>query len=61
MDINSGSPEAVFPLPFKKMTKYPYGIDERYPMTDEKQRIYDDYTTRVVKGSLSRIETALLK
>jgi tetratricopeptide (TPR) repeat protein len=61
MDINSGSPDAVLPLPFKRMKKYPYGADERFPMTDEKQRIYDEYTTRTVRGFLPRIETALLK
>jgi hypothetical protein len=61
MDINSGSPDAVLPLPFKGMKKYPYGADERFPMTVEKQRIYDEYTTRAVKGFLPRLETALLK
>ncbi len=61
MDINSGSPDAVHPLPFKAMKKYPYGADERFPMTEEKQRIYDEYTTRTVKGFLPRLETFLLK
>ncbi len=62
MDINSGSPDAVFPLPFKGMKKYPYAAtDEQFPMTDEKRKIYDQYTTRTVKGVLPRIETALLK
>ncbi|MCY7345301.1 MAG: CRTAC1 family protein, partial [Pyrinomonadaceae bacterium] len=61
MDINSGSPDAVFPLPFERMTKYPYGADEHYPMTEEKQKIYDQYTTRRVKGLLPRIETSFLK
>ncbi|HEY0049036.1 MAG TPA: FG-GAP-like repeat-containing protein [Pyrinomonadaceae bacterium] len=61
MDINSGSPEAVLPLPFKEMKKYPYGADERFPMTEEKQRIYDEYTTRNARGFLPRLETALLK
>jgi tetratricopeptide (TPR) repeat protein len=61
MDINSGSPDAVLPLPFKRMKKYPYGADERFPMTEEKRRIYDEYTTRNVRGFLPRIETALLK
>ena len=59
MDINSGSPETVFPLPFKAMTKYPYGSDEQYPMTEEKRAIYDWYTTRVVRGFLPRIEASL--
>jgi len=61
MDINSGSPDAVFPLPFKAMTKYPYGADERFPTTEEKRRIYDEYTTRTVRGFLPRLETALIK
>ena len=55
MDINSGSPDAVFPLPFKGMTKYPYGADERFPMTAEKRKIYDEYTTRSVKNGLPRL------
>ncbi len=50
MDINSGSPDTVLPLPFKKMTKYPYGADERFPMTDEKRRIYDETLTRFSRG-----------
>jgi hypothetical protein len=61
MDINSGSPDAVFPLPFKRMKKYPYAADEQFPMTEEKRRIYDEYTTRPVKGILPRLETALIK
>jgi hypothetical protein len=61
MDINSGSPDAVLPLPFKRMKNYPYGADEKFPMTEEKRRIYDEYTTRTVKGVLPRIETFLLK
>ncbi|MDQ3800855.1 MAG: hypothetical protein M3384_15520, partial [Acidobacteriota bacterium] len=62
MDINSGSPDAVLPLPFKRMKKYPYdAADEQFPMTEEKRRIYDEYTTRTVRGFLPRIEAALLK
>ncbi len=61
MDINSGSPDAVFPLPFKAMSKYPYGANEKFPMTEEKRRIYDEYTTRSVKGFLPRLEAALIK
>ena len=58
MDINSASPEAVFPLPFKAMSKYPYGRDEHFPMTAERQRIYDEYTTRVVRETFPRIESS---
>lgn len=60
MDINSGSPDGVLPLPFKAMARYPYGPDERFPMTLEKQRIYDEYTTRHVKVPMPRIESVLL-
>ena len=60
MDINSGSPDAVFPLPFKRMKKYPYAAtDEQFPMTAEKQAIYDEYTTRRVRNGLPRIEVGL--
>ncbi len=61
MDINSGSPDTVFPLPFKGMTKYPYDSNEKYPMTEEKLKIYDLYNTRIVRSGPSRIETALIK
>lgn len=61
MDINSASPDAVLPLPFRAMKKYPYGADEQFPMTDEKRRIYDEYTTRRVRTTLPRIESFLLK
>ena len=56
MDINSGSPDQVFPLPFKRMSRYPYAADEQFPMSEEKRRTYDEYTTRPVKGVLPRIE-----
>ena len=55
MDINSGSPDAVFPMPFKLMTKYPYGADERFPMTEAKRKIYDEYTTRTVRGGFPKL------
>ena len=61
MDINSASPDAVLPLPFRAMTKYPYGENEQFPMTEEKRKIYDEYTTRSVRTVFPRIETVLLK
>ena len=59
MDINSGSPDAIFPMPFKGMKKYPYGADEQFPMNDKKRRIYDEYTTRTVRGSFPILELGL--
>jgi hypothetical protein len=61
MDINSASPDAVYPLPFGAMSRYPYGADERFPMTPEMQKIYDEYTTRSVRTVFPRIEAALVK
>jgi hypothetical protein len=61
MDINSGSPDAVLPLPFKGMTKYPYSDGEGFPMTVEKQRMFDEYTTRVVNRLFPRVEASLLR
>jgi len=60
MDINSGSPDAVYPLPFKGMSKYPYEAPERFPMTDEKQRVYDEYTTRIGRRLMPPIEAGLI-
>ncbi len=59
MDINSGSPETVFPLPFKGMSKYPYDLSEKYPMTAEKQKIHDLYNTRIVRSGLPNIDLIL--
>ena len=61
MDINSGSPDAVLPLPFKGMSRYPYEGGERFPMTPEKQRLYDEYTTRTIARPLPPIEAGLLR
>ncbi len=54
MDINSASPEAVFPLPFKGMTEYPYAKNEHFPMTEVKQKIYDETLTRYNRGGLAK-------
>jgi hypothetical protein len=61
MDINSGSPETVFPLPFKAMKKYPYAADEQFLMNGEKRRIYDEYTTRPVRSVLPKLEILTAK
>ena len=61
MDINSGSPDAVLPLPFKGMTSYPYGPGERFPMTSERLRLYEEYTTRTAARPLPPIEASLLR
>jgi tetratricopeptide (TPR) repeat protein len=60
MDINSGSPDEVFPLPFKGMKSYPFGKGQDVRMTVKNLEMYDKYTTRTVRGFLPRIEDAII-
>jgi hypothetical protein len=57
MDINSASPDQVTPLPFHGMTRYPYGANEAYPMTEERRASYEKYNTRIVASPVPLIET----
>jgi len=61
MDINSASPDQVFPLPFHGMTKYPYTDSETYPMTAARREYFDKYNTRLVATQISSIDTLLTK
>jgi hypothetical protein len=38
----------VEPLPFRAMTTYPYGRDERYPDTPRHRAYLETYNTRVI-------------
>ncbi|MCM3904282.1 MAG: FG-GAP-like repeat-containing protein [Pyrinomonadaceae bacterium] len=60
MDINSASPDQVGPLPFHRMTKYPYTWPEKYPLKRARQEYLDRYNTRVVKSPVPAIDTALI-
>ncbi len=60
MDINSASPDQVGPLPFHRMSKYPYTWPERYPLTEERRRYLEKYNTRIVTSPLPSIPTELL-
>jgi hypothetical protein len=53
MDITSASPHTVGPIPFHGMRQYPYGADERYPVSDVHRRYDDRYNTRVVRRSVA--------
>ncbi|HEY6332865.1 MAG TPA: FG-GAP-like repeat-containing protein [Blastocatellia bacterium] len=61
MDINSGSPDQVAPLPFHAMGGYPYSAPEAYPMTRAHREYIDRYNTRVITWSLPPIESLLPK
>jgi Tfp pilus assembly protein PilF len=60
MNPRSASPDTVGPLPFRAMTKYPYGPDEHYPDTAPYRDYLARYNTRVVSRSVPSIEAAIL-
>ena len=52
MNLHSSSPDRLEPLPFHRMTRYPYAWPEQYPATPAYQRYRAQYNTRVVGGPL---------
>jgi hypothetical protein len=59
MNPRSAVPDTVAPLPFRRMTQYPYGPAEHYPRTPQ-HRSYDErYNTRVVTRPVPTIDSAL--
>jgi Flp pilus assembly protein TadD len=52
MNPRSASPDTVGPLPFRAMTKYPYGVDEHYPDTQAYRDYLEHYNTRVISKAL---------
>ena len=52
MDIHSGSPDTVAPLPFHAMKAYPYHAPQHYPDTVEHRRYQAEYNTRAVVRSV---------
>ncbi|MFL6227156.1 MAG: FG-GAP-like repeat-containing protein [Pyrinomonadaceae bacterium] len=61
MDINSASPDQVWPLPFHGMTKYPYGAGEAYPLTEARRAYMERYNTRLVTAQVPSIDSILLE
>jgi Tfp pilus assembly protein PilF len=59
MNPRSASPDTVWPLPFRAMTKYPYGPDEHYPDTPALRDYLAHYNTRVVNRSVPSIDAAI--
>lgn len=57
MDINSASPDQVYPLPFHGMSKYPYTAPESYPLTPARQAYIERYNTRTVANPVASIDT----
>jgi Flp pilus assembly protein TadD len=55
MNPRSASPDTVGPLPFRAMTKYPYGSDEHYPDTPAHREYLERYNTRVVSKAIGEL------
>jgi Tfp pilus assembly protein PilF len=49
MDLYTGTPETLEPLPFRAMSRYPYPSTEHYPDNAEHQRLRAKYNTRKVE------------
>jgi hypothetical protein len=49
-DLNTATGQAVEPLPFHGMSRYPYGADEFYPADAEHQRYLRRFNTRHMPG-----------
>lgn len=56
MNPRSATPDTVGPLPFRGMTRYPYGAGERYPSTDLHREYLDEFNTRVVVRQMPSID-----
>ena len=60
MDINSASPDQVGPLPFHKMSRYPYSEGESYPQTPQHQEYLRTYNTRRVVVPVISVDSEIL-
>jgi tetratricopeptide (TPR) repeat protein len=56
MNLHSGSPDHVEPLPFHAMSGYPYQLPEHYPDSPEHRRYRETYNTRVIGRTLPALE-----
>jgi hypothetical protein len=61
MNPRSASPDTVGPLPFRAMTKYPYGPDEHYPDTQAHREYQERYNTRLITRSLPSVDGMTLR
>jgi hypothetical protein len=57
MDLHSATPDTVTPLPFHRMSRYPYPESEHYPNTDAHRRYQREYNTRRVPETFSRLQS----
>jgi hypothetical protein len=56
MNPRSATPDTVAPLPFGRMTRYPYDARERFPWTPARRASDERYNTRRVTRSVPPID-----
>jgi hypothetical protein len=56
MDLHSASPDSVAPLPFHRMSRYPYAASERYPDSAAYQRYQTEFNTRRISRALPSLD-----
>jgi hypothetical protein len=61
MDLHSATPDDIGPLPFHGMSRYPYAAPEAYPMTEARRRLFERYTTRVVRGVVPPLDAVVAR
>ena len=59
MNPRSASPDTVGPLPFAKMSAYPYGPNEHYPRGTKHREYVETYNTRIISKALPSIDAAV--
>ena len=60
MNIRSATPDSLGPLPFHRMTRYPYGPGEHYPDDDAHRAYLATYNTRIVTRVVPSIDAAVM-
>ena len=58
-DLNTARGQTVEPLPFRGMSRYPYGSDESYPGDDDHRLYLKKYNTR--KVTTDKLRQLILK
>ena len=56
MNIWSATPDAIAPLPFHGMRRYPYGADEHYPRSAAHEDYLARYNTRTVAAPIPSLD-----
>lgn len=61
MNPNSASPFELAPLPFHRMSRYPYPSNEHYPDDEAHRRYLERYNTRIVAAQLPTLTQSAAK